>query len=217
MARFSPIMRDGARVRRARRPGARHLQRLSDSARGGPAAGRDAAQPRPEVSAASTCTCASSRPTRRSPRACARGPGAAACRSRHGEGNYFAPPDDARRGSRRTARWSSATPIRSGDVDDDGEPEWIGRTRSPALCNEGRNVVGLMPHPERACEAVLGSADGLRDFRIGRAGVRVGTLALQGARAMAQRDDRSPRFSNGTASSPTSTTASSRSWAASRT
>ena len=28
------------------------------------------------------------------------------------------------------------------------------------ICNEGRNVVGLMPHPERASEAVLGSADG---------------------------------------------------------
>ena len=29
------------------------------------------------------------------------------------------------------------------------------------LCNEARNVVGLMPHPERACEPALGSADGL--------------------------------------------------------
>jgi phosphoribosylformylglycinamidine synthase len=29
------------------------------------------------------------------------------------------------------------------------------------LCNEARNVVGLMPHPERACEVALGSADGL--------------------------------------------------------
>ena len=28
------------------------------------------------------------------------------------------------------------------------------------ICNEGRNVVGLMPHPERAIESVLGSADG---------------------------------------------------------
>lgn len=28
------------------------------------------------------------------------------------------------------------------------------------ICNEGRNVVGLMPHPERACEEVLGSSDG---------------------------------------------------------
>ena len=29
------------------------------------------------------------------------------------------------------------------------------------LCNEARNVVGLMPHPERACELAVGSADGL--------------------------------------------------------
>jgi phosphoribosylformylglycinamidine synthase subunit PurQ / glutaminase len=28
------------------------------------------------------------------------------------------------------------------------------------VCNEGRNVLGLMPHPERAAEALLGSADG---------------------------------------------------------
>ncbi|HLF98977.1 MAG TPA: phosphoribosylformylglycinamidine synthase subunit PurQ [Acidimicrobiia bacterium] len=28
------------------------------------------------------------------------------------------------------------------------------------ICNEGRNVVGLMPHPERAIDAMLGSADG---------------------------------------------------------
>jgi phosphoribosylformylglycinamidine synthase len=28
------------------------------------------------------------------------------------------------------------------------------------VCNEGRNVVGLMPHPERACHALLGSTDG---------------------------------------------------------
>ena len=28
------------------------------------------------------------------------------------------------------------------------------------MCNEGRNVVGLMPHPERACHPLLGSTDG---------------------------------------------------------
>jgi phosphoribosylformylglycinamidine synthase len=28
------------------------------------------------------------------------------------------------------------------------------------ICSDGRNVVGLMPHPERASEAILGSADG---------------------------------------------------------
>ncbi|HEX2849178.1 MAG TPA: phosphoribosylformylglycinamidine synthase subunit PurQ [Acidimicrobiales bacterium] len=35
------------------------------------------------------------------------------------------------------------------------------------ICNEGRNVVGLMPHPERACDPLLGSDDGavlLRGF-----------------------------------------------------
>jgi phosphoribosylformylglycinamidine synthase len=30
-----------------------------------------------------------------------------------------------------------------------------------AICSEGRNVVGLMPHPERASDPVLGSADGV--------------------------------------------------------
>ncbi len=29
------------------------------------------------------------------------------------------------------------------------------------ICNEARNVVGLMPHPERASDALLGSEDGL--------------------------------------------------------
>jgi phosphoribosylformylglycinamidine synthase len=33
------------------------------------------------------------------------------------------------------------------------------------ICNEERNVVGLMPHPERACELALGSADGLVLFK----------------------------------------------------
>ena len=33
------------------------------------------------------------------------------------------------------------------------------------ICNEGGNVFGLMPHPERACEAILGSEDGAVLFR----------------------------------------------------
>jgi phosphoribosylformylglycinamidine synthase I len=33
------------------------------------------------------------------------------------------------------------------------------------ICNRERNVMGLMPHPERAVEAALGSADGLVIFR----------------------------------------------------
>jgi phosphoribosylformylglycinamidine synthase subunit PurQ / glutaminase len=29
------------------------------------------------------------------------------------------------------------------------------------VCNEGRNVMGMMPHPERASDPLLGSTDGL--------------------------------------------------------
>ena len=32
------------------------------------------------------------------------------------------------------------------------------------ICNERRNVAGLMPHPERACEPLLGCADGCLIF-----------------------------------------------------
>ena len=33
------------------------------------------------------------------------------------------------------------------------------------ICNEGRNVVGMMPHPERASEELLGMRDGLKLLR----------------------------------------------------
>ncbi|MDH3442490.1 MAG: phosphoribosylformylglycinamidine synthase subunit PurQ [Deltaproteobacteria bacterium] len=32
------------------------------------------------------------------------------------------------------------------------------------ICNESRNVIGLMPHPEDACDIILGSDDGLKIF-----------------------------------------------------
>jgi phosphoribosylformylglycinamidine synthase len=49
---------------------------------------------------------------------------------------------------------------RAGEATDDANPN--GSVHGIAgLCNEARNVVGLMPHPERACELAVGSADGL--------------------------------------------------------
>ena len=33
------------------------------------------------------------------------------------------------------------------------------------ICNRAGNVLGLMPHPERAVEAILGNTDGLRVFK----------------------------------------------------
>jgi phosphoribosylformylglycinamidine synthase subunit PurQ / glutaminase len=77
----------------------------------------------------------------------------------HGEGNYYAPPDilDTIEANRQVIlRYT--TP--QGRLDDDANPN--GSVNAVAgLCNEARNVVGLMPHPERACEALLGGSDGL--------------------------------------------------------
>jgi phosphoribosylformylglycinamidine synthase subunit PurQ / glutaminase len=76
----------------------------------------------------------------------------------HGEGNYFAEPDviQALESSGRIVfRYCDA----SGRVTDAANPN--GSLNNIAgICNERRNVVGLMPHPERACETALGSADG---------------------------------------------------------
>jgi phosphoribosylformylglycinamidine synthase subunit PurQ / glutaminase len=80
----------------------------------------------------------------------------------HGEGNYFAPPDVLERleSNRQVIfRYTDA----NGAVADSANPN--GSVSAIAgLCNEARNVVGLMPHPERACESILGSADGLVIF-----------------------------------------------------
>ena len=77
----------------------------------------------------------------------------------HGEGNYFAAPDVlAKLEANRQVIFRYTTP--EGDVTDESNPN--GAINNIAgLCNEARNVVGLMPHPERACESSLGSADGL--------------------------------------------------------
>jgi phosphoribosylformylglycinamidine synthase len=76
----------------------------------------------------------------------------------HGEGNYYAPPDllQALEANRQVIlRYT--TP--DGRLDEDANPN--GSVNGIAgLCNESRNVVGMMPHPERACEAALGSVDG---------------------------------------------------------
>jgi phosphoribosylformylglycinamidine synthase I len=80
----------------------------------------------------------------------------------HGEGNYFAEPDViARLEANRQIVFRYTNP--AGDVRDEANPN--GSVAAIAgLCNVTRNVVGLMPHPERASESVLGSEDGLVIF-----------------------------------------------------
>ena len=67
----------------------------------------------------------------------------------HFEGNYTCSPETLAmlRGEDRIVLRYVDNP--NGSVDD-----------IAGICNEGRNVIGLMPHPERACDALLGSEDG---------------------------------------------------------
>jgi phosphoribosylformylglycinamidine synthase subunit PurQ / glutaminase len=68
----------------------------------------------------------------------------------HFEGNYTCEPATlaALRGDDRVVFRYVDNP--NGSVDD-----------IAGICSEGRNVVGLMPHPERASHALLGSTDGV--------------------------------------------------------
>ena len=72
----------------------------------------------------------------------------------HAEGNYFLDEDGLKR------------------LEDNGQVAFRYR-KNPngalhdiaGVTNEAGNVLGMMPHPERACEAMLGSADGLKLFQ----------------------------------------------------
>jgi phosphoribosylformylglycinamidine synthase I len=76
----------------------------------------------------------------------------------HGEGNYYAPPDLLERlEDNRQVVLRYTDP--QGQVSDASNPN--GSVNAIAsVCNERRNVVGMMPHPERACEPLLGGVDG---------------------------------------------------------
>lgn len=81
----------------------------------------------------------------------------------HGEGCYFA--DDAtladlRASDRILLRYCDA----AGNTSDLANPNGS-RDHIAGICNEGRNVFGLMPHPERACDPQLGPTDGLVIFQ----------------------------------------------------
>ena len=76
----------------------------------------------------------------------------------HGDGCYFADEETlARLQSRNQILWQYCDA--KGNLTDAANPN--GSLRNIAgVCNERRNVAGLMPHPERACEMPLGSDDG---------------------------------------------------------
>jgi phosphoribosylformylglycinamidine synthase len=81
----------------------------------------------------------------------------------HNDGNYTADPQtlgELQKNQQIVFRYTSA----DGRDDAGGNPN--GSMENIAgICNRERNVIGLMPHPERAVEPLLDSADGLVIFR----------------------------------------------------
>jgi phosphoribosylformylglycinamidine synthase len=81
----------------------------------------------------------------------------------HAEGNYICDDntlDELQHEDRIVFRYCEP----NGTITDAANPNGS-RDNIAGICNRGRNVVGLMPHPERACEDLLGSSDGRDIFR----------------------------------------------------
>jgi len=76
----------------------------------------------------------------------------------HGDGNYFcdaATLDELQRENRIVFRYSDANGSLTTAANPNGSLDNIA-----GICNRERNVMGMMPHPERASELLLGSNDG---------------------------------------------------------
>jgi phosphoribosylformylglycinamidine synthase len=80
----------------------------------------------------------------------------------HGEGRYYAPPDamgGLNRNRQVAFRYCDESGRTTAEANPNGSVEGIA-----GILSEGRNVLVMMPHPERASEMVLGSEDGRRIF-----------------------------------------------------
>ncbi|MEI8309830.1 MAG: phosphoribosylformylglycinamidine synthase subunit PurQ [Verrucomicrobiota bacterium] len=81
----------------------------------------------------------------------------------HGEGCYFADDETLARlqsNGQVLVRYCDA----QGKITDNANPNGS-RENIAGIRNEAGNVFGLMPHPERACDPLLGSTDGLAVFQ----------------------------------------------------
>jgi len=81
----------------------------------------------------------------------------------HGEGNYFADDDtldELEQNGQVIFRYCDD----EGRLTSDANPNGSARNIA-GICNRERNVLGLMPHPERCSESLLGNRDGLAIFQ----------------------------------------------------
>jgi phosphoribosylformylglycinamidine synthase len=80
----------------------------------------------------------------------------------HGDGRYVATAevlDDLEEEGRVIFRYADANGTITADANPNGSERNIA-----GIISKGGNVLGLMPHPERACSTLLGSSDGVRIF-----------------------------------------------------
>lgn len=80
----------------------------------------------------------------------------------HMEGNYFCPPEtlaDLKRSNRVAFRYVSE----GGEASDEANPNGS-LDNIAGVLSENRNVLGMMPHPDRSSESILGSSEGLLLF-----------------------------------------------------
>ncbi len=78
----------------------------------------------------------------------------------HGDGRYVAPAgtlEELEAEGRVIFRYADADGTISAGANPNGSERNIA-----GIINEGGNVLGMMPHPERACSPLLGSSDGVR-------------------------------------------------------
>jgi len=81
---------------------------------------------------------------------------------KHGEGCYYADAvtlEQLRNNRQILLRYADAKGKPAAAANPNGSLDNIA-----GICNEARNVFGLMPHPEDACNKILGSDDGLKIF-----------------------------------------------------
>ena len=81
----------------------------------------------------------------------------------HGEGNYFADADllnELETYRQILFRYSD----KDGNVSDENNPNGS-QLNIAGIVNKNGNVMGMMPHPERACDPTLGRTDGQQIFR----------------------------------------------------
>jgi len=81
----------------------------------------------------------------------------------HMEGNYYCDAQtlqSLQKQNRIVFRYSTSNGKITADANPNGSLDNIA-----GICNEGRNVLGMMPHPDRSSDPLLGSSDGAKIFK----------------------------------------------------